>query len=128
MLLWWANRSLPPSSGVMNPKPFSSLNHLTVPLGIVCPGPSVLGGAAPSHATGTTGRAGPDADNTNPAAAPDASADERAGSAQIEIHRVRRVGRQIAAADRGAAAAHVVHRLGAEAHTDELARERLARE
>src|SRR5438045_6958234 len=27
-----ANRSLPPSSGVMNPKPFASLNHFTVPL------------------------------------------------------------------------------------------------
>src|SRR6267378_7026361 len=29
-----ANRSLPPSSGVMNPKPLASLNHLTVPLAI----------------------------------------------------------------------------------------------
>src|SRR3954452_4483535 len=31
MLLWWTKRSLLPSSGVMKPKPFSSLNHLTVP-------------------------------------------------------------------------------------------------
>src|SRR5438045_618832 len=31
---WWANRSLDWSSGVMNPKPLSSLNHLTVPVGI----------------------------------------------------------------------------------------------
>src|SRR5436189_4862897 len=30
--LWCAKRSLPPSSGVMNPKPFASLNHFTVPL------------------------------------------------------------------------------------------------
>jgi len=29
-----ANRSSPPSSGVMNPKPFASLNHLTVPVAI----------------------------------------------------------------------------------------------
>src|ERR1700761_7292182 len=29
-----ANRSSPPSSGVMNPKPFASLNHLTVPVDI----------------------------------------------------------------------------------------------
>src|SRR5437868_13432774 len=34
MLEWWTNRSRPPSSGVMKPKPFSSLNHLTVPLGM----------------------------------------------------------------------------------------------
>src|SRR5690349_19501824 len=29
---WWAKRSLPPSSGVMNPKPLESLNHFTVPV------------------------------------------------------------------------------------------------
>src|SRR2546422_6081447 len=34
ILLWWANRSLPPSSGVMNPKPLESLNHFTVPVDI----------------------------------------------------------------------------------------------
>src|SRR5438093_13553075 len=28
------NRSFPPSSGVMNPYPFESLNHLTVPVAI----------------------------------------------------------------------------------------------
>src|SRR3954451_19696245 len=32
MAEWWTNRSLPPSSGVMNPKPLSLLNHLTVPV------------------------------------------------------------------------------------------------
>src|SRR6201995_280043 len=32
MLVWWTNRSRLPSSGVMKPKPFSSLNHLTVPV------------------------------------------------------------------------------------------------
>src|SRR3954454_12967557 len=32
MALWWTKRSLPPSSGVMKPKPLSSLNHLTVPV------------------------------------------------------------------------------------------------
>src|SRR4051812_22489462 len=34
MALWWANRSLPPPSRVMKPKPFSSLNHFTVPVAI----------------------------------------------------------------------------------------------
>src|SRR3954452_18532152 len=43
MPVWWTKRSLPDSSGVMNPKPFSSENHLTVPVamflylhGVVC--------------------------------------------------------------------------------------------
>src|SRR3954453_21728092 len=35
MLLWCTNRSLPWSSGVMKPKPFSSLNHLTVPVAMM---------------------------------------------------------------------------------------------
>src|SRR5258705_5115850 len=30
----WANRSSPPPSGVMNPKPLASLNHFTVPVAI----------------------------------------------------------------------------------------------
>ena len=30
----WTNASLPPSSGVMKPKPFSSLNHFTTPVAI----------------------------------------------------------------------------------------------
>src|SRR5215216_1166982 len=30
----WTNASFPPSSGVMNPKPFSSLNHFTTPVAI----------------------------------------------------------------------------------------------
>src|SRR5215208_6493356 len=30
----WANRSSPPSSGVMKPYPLESLNHLTVPVAI----------------------------------------------------------------------------------------------
>src|SRR5436305_10455365 len=34
MPLKWTNKSRPPSSGVMKPKPLSSLNHLTVPVGI----------------------------------------------------------------------------------------------
>src|SRR5687767_14415214 len=37
MPLWCTNRSLPWSSGVMNPKPLSSLNHLTVPVAISVP-------------------------------------------------------------------------------------------
>ena len=32
----WTNASWPPSSGVMNPKPFSSLNHFTTPVAICC--------------------------------------------------------------------------------------------
>ncbi len=35
-------RSLPPSSGTMNPKPFSSLNHLTVPVATTCSPPPPL--------------------------------------------------------------------------------------
>src|SRR5829696_823905 len=35
MLEWWTKRSLPPSSGVMKPKPFSSLNHFTVPVAMM---------------------------------------------------------------------------------------------
>src|SRR6185369_1435583 len=31
----WANTSGPPSSGVMNPKPFSALNHFTVPTAMI---------------------------------------------------------------------------------------------
>src|SRR5829696_6693141 len=30
----WTNASFPPSSGVMNPNPFSSLNHFTTPVAI----------------------------------------------------------------------------------------------
>src|SRR5882762_6461665 len=37
----WANRSLPPPSGVMNPKPLESLNHLTVPV-LICIFPKKL--------------------------------------------------------------------------------------
>src|SRR5579884_258645 len=33
----WTNRSRPPSSGVMKPKPLSSLNHFTVPVAITSP-------------------------------------------------------------------------------------------
>lgn len=29
---WWTKTSLPPSSGVTNPKPFFELNHLQIPL------------------------------------------------------------------------------------------------
>src|SRR3954454_14328282 len=35
MSLWWTKRSLPDSSGVMKPNPFSSLNHLTTPWAMV---------------------------------------------------------------------------------------------
>ena len=33
--VWCTNRSSPPSSGVMKPKPFDELNHLTVPVDMV---------------------------------------------------------------------------------------------
>src|ERR671930_536587 len=42
MALWWTKRSLPPSSGVMKPKPFSSLNHFTVPVAIAGSSTGVL--------------------------------------------------------------------------------------
>src|SRR4051812_42564178 len=35
MPVWWTKRSLPPSSGVMKPKPLSSLNHFTVPVAMI---------------------------------------------------------------------------------------------
>src|ERR1043165_1648523 len=34
MFVWCTNRSLPPPSAAMKPNPFSSLNHLTVPVGM----------------------------------------------------------------------------------------------
>src|SRR5712691_349845 len=34
MAVWWTKTSFPPPSGVMNPKPFASLNHFTVPVAI----------------------------------------------------------------------------------------------
>src|SRR5579884_359451 len=37
MPLKWTNRSRPPSSGVMNPNPLSSLNHFTVPVAMCLP-------------------------------------------------------------------------------------------
>src|SRR5215216_4482230 len=43
MLEKCTNRSLPPSSGVMNPYPFSLLNHLTVPSAIDASAPRVSG-------------------------------------------------------------------------------------
>src|SRR3954471_495079 len=45
MPVWWTKRSLPGSSGVMKPKPLSSLNHLTVPVAM-SGGPSWDIGAA----------------------------------------------------------------------------------
>src|SRR5947209_2315925 len=39
----WTNRSRPPSSGVMKPKPLSSLNHLTVPVAMNFPSPTAFG-------------------------------------------------------------------------------------
>src|SRR5215216_6663584 len=59
MPLWCTNRSLPWSSGVMNPKPFSSLNHFTVPVAIC----SLPGGCVRRNAGGaiaTTTNAGTD--------------------------------------------------------------------
>src|SRR4029453_702805 len=37
MLEWWTKRSFDPSSGVIKPYPFESLNHLTVPLAMKTP-------------------------------------------------------------------------------------------
>src|SRR5690349_8630066 len=45
MPVWWTKRSLPDSSGVMKPKPLSSLNHLTVPVAISRSLLGVLGAA-----------------------------------------------------------------------------------
>src|SRR2546421_9820058 len=35
--LWWANKSLPPPSGMLKPKPLESLNHFTVPVAMFFP-------------------------------------------------------------------------------------------
>src|SRR5690606_39613911 len=34
MSVWCANKSLPPDSGLMKPKPFSLLNHFTIPVSV----------------------------------------------------------------------------------------------
>src|SRR5215216_3420139 len=52
---WWTNRSRLPSSGVMKPKPLSSLNHFTVPVAILSrssdvPG-AAFGGGVPTYPT-----------------------------------------------------------------------------
>src|SRR5437879_9508708 len=45
-----ANRSSPPPSGVMNPKPFASLNHFTVPVAIFSnPSKQVIIGSRPGR-------------------------------------------------------------------------------
>ena len=41
MAVWWQKTSSPPSSCVMKPKPFASLNHFTVPVAI-CRSVSIL--------------------------------------------------------------------------------------
>src|SRR4051812_46547393 len=40
MPVWCTKRSLPPSSGVMKPKPLSSLNHFTMPVAMMLRKPS----------------------------------------------------------------------------------------
>src|SRR3954452_22108638 len=54
----WTNASLPPSSGVMNPKPFSSLNHFTTPVAMTSTSSrtSMRGGAAGTAIPHTTNR------------------------------------------------------------------------
>src|SRR5687768_2886962 len=49
------NRSLLPSSGVMKPKPFASLNHFTVPVLIFCVSLQSLREKAESPADGQGG-------------------------------------------------------------------------
>src|SRR5688572_17136102 len=58
MLLWWAKRSLPPSSGVMKPKPFASLNHFTVPVAIAFPILDSVAGRIRVSLAGTTIKGG----------------------------------------------------------------------
>src|SRR5947209_5137031 len=54
----WTNRSRPPSSGVMKPKPLSSLNHLTVPVAMYSPSCNLYEHSGlPAHA-GKRSRAG----------------------------------------------------------------------
>src|SRR4051812_30374071 len=62
MPVWCTNRSLPWSSGVMNPNPFSSLNHFTVPVAMGSSlGGRVLRNAGGAKATTTdAGTASPD--------------------------------------------------------------------
>ena len=58
MPLKWTNRSRPPSSGVMKPKPLSSLNHLTVPVAIYSPSKRLAfaGRPAPAARPNSDGR------------------------------------------------------------------------
>src|SRR5215213_6081559 len=56
MPVWCTNRSLPWSSGVMKPKPFSSLNHFTVPVAIGVPSREVCAGEAREVRRATTTR------------------------------------------------------------------------
>src|SRR5215204_7070987 len=49
----WTNKSRPPSSGVMKPKPLSSENHLTVPEAMLnCPSPLPMVLSEPPVTTG----------------------------------------------------------------------------
>src|SRR3954452_11351068 len=69
MPVWCTNRSLLWSSGVMKPKPFSSLNHFTVPVAIR----SLPGGMCGRYAGGagaTTTNAGTAWPDTRPAPIP----------------------------------------------------------
>src|SRR5450755_670008 len=56
MPLKWTNRSRPPSSGVMNPKPLSSLNHLTVPVAMYSPSAQLACSNRFGHQTAPTKR------------------------------------------------------------------------
>src|SRR5690349_3998303 len=93
------NASFPPSSGVMNPKPFSSLNHLTTPVAIqhlltACPMREVvLPGTAFPHASTTAARA----------------VSERTGLYQRTVRRARS-GRGALAVRRGGAGGRLVLR------------------
>src|SRR5690606_23249375 len=65
-----ANRSSPPSSGVMKPKPLESLNHFTVPVAISCFLAEQRGGAPKVCISRTkVGKAGPEYDSNPNASA-----------------------------------------------------------
>src|SRR5687768_1991750 len=58
MAEWWTKRSLPWSSGVMKPKPFSSLNHFTVPVAMWCSSGGSVRAAKRGRCWATTADAG----------------------------------------------------------------------
>src|SRR5688572_21976848 len=114
----WTKRSRPPSSGVMNPNPLSSENHLTVPV------PTDL---TPLAAVVAQVRSVPRAPlflGRSSCSGPDVQTLPRSGfAAQAELSGVPRVRGQLPAAGRARATRSAPHGLSGEAQLRGLADE-----